>query len=95
MSLLRSAGRQLLRGRSYATEAVATKGGLDFGELTNFASSDELKREVGGLKKAVDDMRELLANQAKARACSTLIFLLPTQLKPTRTSRSRSRDCLV
>lgn len=68
MSLRRSVAllRPLL-ARGYAAEAVATKGTLDFGELTAFASSDDLKREVGAMKKAVDDMRELLDGQSKAR----------------------------
>lgn len=94
MSLLRQAGRTLLRGRSYATEAVATKSGLDFGELTSFASSDELKREVGSLKKVVDDMRELLANQSKARTCvdSFIIRTLHMQGRVAVSSRVFCRD---
>jgi hypothetical protein len=62
--MLRLATARLAR-RGYAS-AVAPK--LDWSELAARVNSDEAKREVAALKKSLEDMKEQLSMQAKARA---------------------------
>ena len=61
VALARAAG-----SRAFAAEAaVATK--FDIAEVANLMTSEDAKREVASLKKTVDDIRESLAQAAKAR----------------------------
>jgi len=62
--MLRLASSVRLARRAFSTE-VAPK--IDWAELSSFVHSDEAKREIQMLKKSLDDMKEQLAAEAKAR----------------------------
>jgi hypothetical protein len=96
--MLRLASSVRLARRAFSTE-VAPK--IDWAELSSFVHSDEAKREIQMLKKSLDDMKEQLAAEAKARrpaarAAGQQRPRVPTgpvqpQAGPLRRSRCRGR----
>lgn len=62
--MLRLASTARLARRAFATEAAPK---IDWAELTSFVQSDEAKREIALLKKTMEDMKEQVAAEAKAR----------------------------
>jgi hypothetical protein len=62
--MLRLASTARLARRAFSTE-VSSK--IDWAELQSFVHSEEAKREISMLKKTLEDMKETLAAEAKAR----------------------------
>ena len=60
-------GAALKGTRSYAVAPAAAAAKFDFTAALELATSDETKREVGVLKKSLEDMDEALAAAGKAR----------------------------
>lgn len=63
-TMLRLASTARLARRAFSTE-VSSK--IDWAELQSFVHSEEAKREISMLKKTLEDMKETLAAEAKAR----------------------------